>query len=169
MTEQSTHAELREALRQREHHSPLSGEQPGTIEPVYKPGTGIQEGKRVRLHDTLSLLYKRNSIDKPMYDAGRRFEEMFDAACLEPLRSASLDRVCGQSSGDLPSAVYGARRALGAKIDLLGGFTSPGASCVWAVLGEGKTVKRWAEECPFTMREEVAKGVLICALGSLVS
>ena len=156
-------------LPYRMNHRVLSKEEAGHFEDVHKPGTGIKEGERVRLHDTLGLLFKRHWITKEQYDAGRTFEELFDKAALEPLRAPSLERVCGNPTKDLSKSICGARKGIMAKIDRLGGIKSPASSCVWAVLGEGKTIREWASSCGFPMREEAARGVLIAALGVLAS
>jgi len=52
----------------------------------------------------------------------------------------------------------------------LGGFNSPGGSCLWHVLVRGMPIQRWAREvgcCTGMVKENHAVGILISALGSL--
>jgi hypothetical protein len=177
MTDQ-TRAELESTLKARARHSPIEGEPAGEVEETYHT-TGTKEAARVRVYDTLAVLYRNGTIDHAMYTAGRQFEELFDCARLEPLRAAPLEALAGATRADIPRAIYDARirvlallDSLGglgspALLDSLGGLGSPAASVIWAVLGEQTTLKSWAEECPFPVREKAASRIFVKALEAL--
>ena len=52
----------------------------------------------------------------------------------------------------------------------VGGPASPGGSCLWHVVGWGRSLKEWALEQGWSGRrvsQEAASGILIAALGAL--
>jgi hypothetical protein len=139
---------------------------------VREPGP---EGKTVlplRAVDTLQRLHKAGTITDAMLEAGRRFERAFAEAGLEPLRAASLERIAGGDRGDLGvgHARLQARRRLHRDFDALGGVGSPAGSCLWQVLGLGRSLRAWALGRGWRgrpMRQEQALGILVAALGVL--
>lgn len=115
---------------------------------------------------TLNMLWRRGSITRDHYDAGRRFEAEFRVACLDSTklqqweyRSPSADR----HSGD---ALMDARDYVAWVMRLLGGHHTMLASVVWQVLGMQQSLKGCAIsiEC-----ERARRGILIAALDLLAA
>ena len=115
---------------------------------------------------TLNMLWRRGSITRDHYDAGRRFEAEFRVACLDgtklqqwEYRSPSADRHSGDALMDARDYVAWAMRRLG-------GYHTMLASVVWQVLGMQQTLKGCAIsiEC-----ERARRGMLIAALDLLAA
>jgi hypothetical protein len=68
-------------------------------------------------------MLRRGAITTEMHDAGERFRALFLAAQLDPLHAA------GQARRAVPS---------------VGGPASPAGSCLWHVIGAGRSLKEWA-------------------------
>ena len=128
-------------------------------------------GAPFKAYDTLAVLLRRGSITVAEHDAGREFEETFRTARLDPLRAADLGRVPGGSGAVPGEAALAARRRVGRKLKAMGGPMSPGGAVLWAVLGEGVTLKAFAAETRLAggraLDERAAKGMLVAALGVL--
>lgn len=124
-----------------------------------------------RAIDTLMQMERRGTITAEMHRAGDSFRDDFALSALDPLRAADMGRVPGMSRGlVLGEMQTAARRRVGEAISALGGFTSPGGSCCWHVLGWQMTVKEWAIREGWGGRplgEKTAAGILIAALGVL--
>lgn len=124
-----------------------------------------------RAIDTLMQMERRGTITSEMHKAGDRFRDDFALSALDPLRAADLGRV--PRAGPLLSlsdVQLSARRRVADAIAALGGFSSPGGSCCWHVLGWQMTVKEWALRAGWggkPLGEKTAAGVLIAALGML--
>ena len=57
-------------------------------------------------------------------------------------------------------------------LEAAGGIGSPGGSCLWHVLGCGCSIREWAVRQSWNgrpVRQELAQGILIAALGILAS
>jgi hypothetical protein len=123
--------------------------------------------------DILAAMERRGAITPEMRTAGEEFQELFRLAQLDPLRAADHSRPY------VDSGIYGSAIGLGIEkaresvwktILTLGGFESPGASCVWHVLGWGMTLSEWAYEQGWRGKRvstAAAPMVLITALGVL--
>ncbi len=122
--------------------------------------------------DILAAMERRGAISPEMRQAGEDFQTLFRLAQLDPLKAADASRpfVSGSQTPNLRASVYDARESVWRTVILLGGFASPGASCVWHVLGWGSTLKEWATEQGWRgkrVSQEAAPMVLITALGVL--
>lgn len=123
--------------------------------------------------DTLAALHRRGSIGDVELDAGRRFEEEFRRALLDPLRASDLARLPGPSGSDASERAYHARQVIDHLMRALGGRTAPVGACIWSVLGEGKSLRQFAQSTVFgsgrSMSEKAASWTLIGGLGILAS
>jgi hypothetical protein len=124
--------------------------------------------------DILGALERRNAITPEMWLAGDWFRKRFRAARLDSLQAADMTRpmVSGKRRS-LPSGrVEDARNDMWRAVLWVGGFGSPGGSCIWHVLGCEMNLKRWASERGWASRKvspETATGILIAALGTLAA
>jgi len=94
---------------------------------------------------------------------------LFQLAHLDPLRAADIVRE-GRGNGAGPHGSERARRRIIAAMDALGGHGSPCATAAWFVLGCELSMREWAMREGWggrPLREEVAKGTLVGALGVL--
>jgi len=126
-----------------------------------------------RTVDTLGRMLKSGAIDLPMYDAARTFQADFTIASLDPIRAMPIQRAPGaRCEPDMNLRQIDARRRVYAAMQALGGINSPAGSCVWHVLGCGCSIREWAIRRGWSgrpIRQELAAGVLIAALGVLAS
>ena len=142
------------------------------------------EVRRVRRTvDVLGRMYRNRTISPEMIKAGRRFQRLFHDAQFEGRGGSSfghgVPRVRGRRYGSRGQQASAIDRALDARAELaravgvLGGHRSPGASAVWFVLGEEAAIRDYARRSGWgagrTMTEEVARGVLVAALGVLAA
>jgi len=126
-----------------------------------------------RVVDTLGKMLRAGTISGPMADAGRNFQRTFILAQLDPLRAPDIRRIPGNGRAPDPGeTTLAARDEVMAVMRLLGGHEAPMGSAVWHVLGCGASVREWALRQGWggrTMRQEQAQGVLIAALGLLLT
>ena len=130
-----------------------------------------------RTLDLMATMLQRGSITPQQAAAGRRFRTLFEVAGLQTLRAKDISKPPGTHGGEpLADRTITARQVIGEAIESLGGHGTPTASAAWHVLGSGKTVKEWAHGYRLPgdhgsdgkqMQEEIARGVLISALGLL--
>jgi hypothetical protein len=122
-----------------------------------------------RAETPLERLFRRGDIGAPERAAGDEFARLFRIANLDPLRAADLLRGDRSANPD-GSGIERARRRLDAALQALGGHASPCGSCAWFVLGCELSLRQWALREGWQgrpLREEVAKGTLLGALGVL--
>jgi len=121
--------------------------------------------------DLLSAMERRGAITAEMRQAGEQFRNEFTKAHLDQLKATDWSRpyVTGRIRSLPGGRVEDARQKVWEALEVLGGISSCGGSCVWHVIGLGETLKQWATESHSKrgMRQETASGVLLCALGSL--
>jgi hypothetical protein len=118
----------------------------------------------------LGRLERRGHIGARERHAGEEFARLFQLAHLDPLRAADIVRE-GQGNSAGPHGSERARRRIVAAMDALGGHGSPCATAAWFVLGCELSLREWAMREGWggrPLREEVAKGTLVGALGGLV-
>jgi hypothetical protein len=123
-----------------------------------------------RAEGLLARLERHGDIGIKERVAGEEFQRLFWLSAQHPLRAADMSRVGGGGTDYVPSN-DAARRRRNAALDALGGQGSPCGCCAWFVLGEQMTMREWAQREGWggrPIREEVAKGTLIGALGVLV-
>lgn len=112
----------------------------------------------------LERMARRGAISDEMVAAAERFRADFTIGHLEPLRASQMrERVSGASQ--VPEASYRSLRARQRVVEAIAAVGQPGASCLWAVIGEEKPLKAWALGA--RVYDEHASGVLIAALGTL--
>jgi hypothetical protein len=108
-----------------------------------------------------------------MHDAACDFRWNFIIAQLDTLRALPVLRVPGAGRApDLNNRQLDARRRVHAAMQALGGINSPAGSCVWHVVGLQRSVREWAMRQGWSgrpVRQELAQGILIAALGMLAS
>ena len=106
-------------------------------------------------------------------DAARDFESPFIVANLDPLRALPIFRIPGTGRDpDLNDRQLHARRRVHKSLKALGGISSPAGSCVWHVVGLQRSVREWAIRQSwgrYPVRQEQVQGILIAALGMLVT
>lgn len=129
--------------------------------------TVVEAGKAAKVfvvEGTLQMLWRRRSISRDQYDAGKEFETEFRVARLDGVklqqwehRSPSADRFAGEALMEARDYVAWAMRRLG-------GFNTMLASVVWQVLGLQKSLR----DCVTTVEcERARRGMLIAALDVL--
>lgn len=126
-----------------------------------------------RTVDTLGKMLRSGTITQEMHDAAKDLQAMFIVANLDPLRALPILRVPGTGRGpDLNERQLDARRRVYKALQALGGISSPAGSCVWHVVGLQQSVREWAMRQGWggrPVRQEQAQGILVAALGVLVS
>jgi hypothetical protein len=126
--------------------------------------------------DTLVAMERRGSITAAMRQAGQDFKRYFAVAQLDPLRAVDWSRP--RRSGlarphgvdDVGWRIEKAREFVWHTIRAVGGLGSPGGSCLWHVVGWGRSLKEWALDQGWSGRrvsQESASGILIAVLGAL--
>jgi hypothetical protein len=128
---------------------------------------------RHRVVDTLGKMLHAATITPEMHDAAKDFQAGFIVANLDPLRALPILRVPGTGrEPELNERQLDARRRVHEALRALGGINSPAGSCVWHVIGLQKSVREWAIRQGWNgreVRQEQAQGILVAALGVLVS
>jgi hypothetical protein len=126
-----------------------------------------------RTVDTLGKMLRAGTITPEMHDAAKDFEAAFIVANLDPLRALPILRISGTGcEPDLNERQLDARRRVHDRLEALGGISSPAGSCVWHVVGLQRSVREWAIRRGWggrEVRQEQAQGILVAALGVLVS
>jgi hypothetical protein len=126
-----------------------------------------------RTVDTLGKMLRAGTIDQAMHDAAKDFQASFIVAQLDSLRALPILRVPGTGrEPDLNERQLHARRRVHEAMASLGGINSPAGSCVWHVVGLQRSVREWAMRQGWggrAVRQEQAQGILVAALGVLVS
>jgi hypothetical protein len=126
--------------------------------------------------DTLLAMERRGSITPAMRQAGQDFRRYFAIAQLDPLRARdwSQPRQRGAArhlgADDAGWRIEKARDFVWHSIRAVGGLAAPGGSCLWHVVGWGRSLKEWALEQGWSGRrvsQESASGILIAVLGAL--
>lgn len=160
----------------RKTHHPLSDTKGPAVEPLERSIPDARGGIGIphRAQDTLAILLRNGTIRDQDHDAGRRFEEDFALACLNPLHASDPGRIPGRSQHDLNDSILAGRAKVRATMTALGGPATPVGSSVWCILGLGQSLKEWARNCQFgqggrSLDERVAKGVFLAALSVLVA
>jgi hypothetical protein len=116
-----------------------------------------------RAETMLTRLQRNGDISASERLAGEEFQRLFRRAGLDPLRAANMAET---SRGPRDShASERPKQEIYVALNALGGQASPGGSCAWFVLGCEMSVNQWATRR--SIRREVAKGVLVAALGVL--
>ena len=168
-------AESAGPLFYRRQHPALSDDKGPVVERFAHqlPDSDGRPGHPHRVQDTLAVLRRNGAIDDAALDAGRRFEEQFQRANLNSLHARDLSRISGSGGPDMNEVMIVNRRRVAGAIKLLGGYASPGAAAVWAILGEGRTIKEFAQHSQLgagrSLDEKVAKGVFVGALAALAA
>jgi hypothetical protein len=119
----------------------------------------------------LGRLERNGDIGSQERAAGEEFSRLFELAALDPIRAANLSRISGSVYVGAVIGSESARRTIRAALDSLGGINSPCGSASWFILGCDYSIRQWAIREGWSgrsIREEVAKGTLIGALGVLV-
>jgi hypothetical protein len=132
------------------------------------------EGRIVVHHrtvDTLGKMLRAGTITQEMHDAARAFQADFAIASLDPIRATPTLRVPGAGRGpDLNERQLDARRRVHRVFEALGGIGGPTGSCLWHVVGCGRSIREWSIRQAWNGRpsdQKEAKGILIGALGML--
>jgi hypothetical protein len=129
-------------------------------------------GSPFRAENLLAQLERRGDIGARERTAGEKFHELFRIANLDPLRAADMgQRIHGANGSHMPHGSEWARGRINDALDALGGHGSPCGSAAWFILGDELSMREWATREGWggrPIREEVAKGTLIGALGVLV-
>jgi hypothetical protein len=121
----------------------------------------------------LSLHHKAKITDDEL-EAAYRFPADFDRAHFDALRVPDIARVRVQLScfkKEAKTSVYDAGERVMAAVNALGGIASPAGSIAWHVIGADETPRLWCTSRYTSRRvaENAAQGVLLAALGTLVS
>lgn len=123
-----------------------------------------------KVADTLSAMEGRGSISAQMVEAGRRFQQQWDAAhgSVGVMRYAALEDAANGIRHERGAAFGGGdpRGRIDATMRALGGVEQPAGRVAWYVLGRGESVKefaRWTEQRP-----QDASAHLVAALGMMV-
>ena len=126
-------------------------------------------GSPWRAEGILARLERHGDIGPRERMAGEEFARLFYLAHLDPLRAADILRG-SPSAHTSPHNGENARHRIAAALDALGGQSSPAGSCAWFILGSEMSLRQWALRQGWLgrpLREQVAKGTLIAALGVL--
>ena len=168
-------AEAREPIDFRARHRALENDTGSAVERFARqiPDAEGRPGNPHRTTDTLAALFRKGAIDADELSAGRRFEEDFRLAQLNPLHAPNLTRISGTRGPGVTDAMVAGRHKIARVMAALGGFGSPPGAALWAVLGMGATVKEFARSSQAgggrSLDEKVAKGVFVAALGVLAA
>jgi hypothetical protein len=125
-----------------------------------------------RTVDSLAKLSRTGAITEQMHDAGRAFQRDFQFGGLDPIRTRPLMSPVRGGVPEFTEDQLDARQRVHAALKAAGGIGSPGASCLWHVLGCGCSVREWAIHQGWNgrpIRQEMAAGVLVAALGMLAA
>ncbi len=124
-----------------------------------------------KVADTLSAMHGRGTITPAQVEAGRRFQQQWDAAhgSVGIMRYDQFADTLANGIRPAPSAAYGGgdpRGRLDATMRALGGVDQPAGRVAWYVLGQGETLKQFAG-WTHVRRDDVGAH-LVAALGVLV-
>ena len=167
-------SEIVEPIEHRKKHAPVD-DLNGSVVSEPQAGADIKRGKRKNAHrriqDTLDALWNNGTIRKhageeaeAWFAAGRRFQDDFSRAGFVGMAATNWEKVARTSSDSgLPQGIESAGHVYMC-ICRLGGFTSTGARIVWAVLGEGFTLKEYCDKNGMASQHE-AKGHFVTSLG----
>jgi hypothetical protein len=124
---------------------------------------------RHRTVDSLTRLLRAGTITQGMHDAGRAFQRDFQFAGLDPIRARPMMLPArGGGGSEVTEGQLDAKRRVHRALEALGGIGSPAGSCIWHVLGCGRSIREWAIRQAWNGRpsdQKEAKGILIAALG----
>lgn len=142
--------------------------------PVIKTTTNENRETRTahKTLDTLERLLNGGTITEAQCEAGRKFERAFYLAGLNPTSCVSLEGLNGGSTGQhMTERTILARQRIYDAVLALGGLTSPAGAAAWHILGNGLSIKAWAQRERWGgqsgINEHAAKGVFVSALGVL--
>jgi hypothetical protein len=155
---------MSEPLPERRQHDRVTREAQTLVD------AGGNIGLPWRVEGLLAKLERHGDIGSRERHAGEEFGRLFQLAHLDPLAAADLVREGRSSNGVGPHGSERARRRILAAVDALGGHGSPCATAAWFVLGCELSMREWAMREGWggrPLREEVAKGTLLGALGVL--
>lgn len=122
--------------------------------------------------DTLDVMERRGTITRKMHAAAAQFRVDFRQANMDTLGCIDMAGAGGRGGQGptITESQQAARARVAKAMAVLGGRTSPAGSCVWAVVGEERTLKEWGVANGWRARpvsQEAASGVLVAALGAL--
>ncbi len=125
-----------------------------------------------RAIDTVGRLIRGGLVDVDCGDSADRFRRDFHHAQFEPLCAADLRRMRGAGGREeIRDVVEDARQRVWDAMNHLGGLATPAGSVVWHVVGLETTLREWSLRQVWgagrTLRQEVATGILVAALGVL--
>jgi hypothetical protein len=122
-----------------------------------------------RTVDSLAKMLRAGTITQGMHDAGRAFQRDFQFAGLDPIRARPMMLPArGGGGSEVTEGQLDAKRRVHRALEALGGIGSPAGSCIWHVLGCGRSIREWAIREAWNGRpsdQKEAKGILIAALG----
>ena len=127
-------------------------------------------GLPFRVESLLGRLERHGDIGARERAAGEEFARLFQLAHLDPIRAADVLRGDRAGASATNHGSERARRKVGAALDALGGIGSPCGGCAWFVLGCETSLRQWSLREGWAgkpIREQVAKGILVGALGTL--
>ena len=78
----------------------------------------------------------------------------------------------GGGGSEVTEGQLDAKRRVHRALEALGGIGSPAGSCIWHVLGCGRSIRKWAIRQAWNGRpsdQKEAKGILIAALGMVAA
>jgi len=122
--------------------------------------------------DTVGRLIRAGLADIDHGEVADRFRRDFHRARFEPLAAADLRRQRGAGGHEeILDDVEDARQRIWEALNHLGGLTAPAGSIMWNVIGMEMTLRDWSLRQVWgsgrTIRQEVATGILLAALGVL--
>ena len=126
-------------------------------------------GRPWKTEGLLGRLERHGDIGPGERLAGERFQEIFTAAGMDPLRCSGMAHRSHGKPVDAPSGVL-AREQVHACLTALGGHGSAAGTASWMILGLGMSLREWSMREGWQGRPispHVAKGVIIAALGIL--
>lgn len=134
------------------------------------PMSRTRNGKKpARTLDALDNLIRHKVITPAEFRVGREYQSVYHASRLDPLQAPNLGRTPGQASGDMAEKIYVARSRIADAHKRVGHGVAE--QVLTGVLGEGKTLKEWAEIYRLVKRTNVdrkqASAFLRMALGVL--
>lgn len=112
----------------------------------------------------IERMARRGAIDDLAVEAAERFRGDFFISTLDPLRASLMSERVRGGVGER-EVTYRAVRARERVVEAVRAVGHPGGSCLWAVIGEDRSLKEWGQTARIS--DENATGVLISALGTL--
>ena len=94
--------------------------------------------------DALLVMLSKGTITRERHNAGASFRRHFRSAALDSLRAMPMIRMPGGSGETLTEQQFQACKRLAGALEALGGAASPGAACVWHVVGLEQSITEWA-------------------------